>query len=79
MCSVISGTKPLRFQWLKNGMEFDQSSNGFEAKRYDIDTKPFSSHFALHDIDSNDAGNYSCIVSNSFGFDAQWSVLQVKG
>ncbi|KAJ6222590.1 hypothetical protein RDWZM_001135, partial [Blomia tropicalis] len=78
MCSVISGTKPLRFQWLKNGMEFDQSSNGFEAKRYDIDTKPFSSHFALHDIDSNDAGNYSCIVSNSFGFDAQWSVLQVK-
>ncbi|KAH9516586.1 hypothetical protein DERF_007320 [Dermatophagoides farinae] len=35
--------------------------------------------FTLRNIDSNDVGNYSCVVTNKFGFDKLWIQLTVTG
>jgi len=50
-----------------------------DTDRYQIDTKQVFSQFSLNNLIAEDSANYSCIVSNDYGFDVQWSVLQVIG
>ena len=76
LCNAIQGTRPIKFQWLRNGVEIQ---NNIHLNRFSIDIKLSFSQFTLHDIQVTDSGNYSCLVSNDFGFDSQWSVLEVKG
>ena len=71
-CNVYQGTQPVQFKWFKN----DQP---IETSRVEIETKKSLSFLTLPKIDVNDSANFSCIASNLFGFDRQWSVLQVKG
>ena len=71
---MIQGSEPLEFKWFKNGIELQTDSI-----QHQIDTKSIFSMFTLNQITPNDSGNYSCVVSNNFGFDAQWTVLEVKG
>lgn len=78
-CSVIQGNKPLQFEWYKDGHRMDSKKPIDSPPRYQIDTKNSFSLFNLNHIESHDSGNYSCVVSNQYGFDTQWSVLQVKG
>nr|XP_027202352.1 obscurin-like [Dermatophagoides pteronyssinus] len=72
-CNVAKGSKPFRFQWFLNGVEITGSS------RSSIETKDIFSLYTLRNIDSNDMGNYSCVVSNKFGFDKLWIQLTVTG
>ncbi|KAH9527822.1 DNA topoisomerase 2-beta [Dermatophagoides farinae] len=52
-CNVAKGSKPLRFQWFKNGVELSNTG------RSTIENKDIFSFFTLRNIDSNDVGNYS--------------------
>ena len=72
-CNVAKGSKPLRFQWFKNGVELSNTG------RSTIENKDIFSFFTLRNIDSNDVGNYSCVVTNKFGFDKLWIQLTVTG
>lgn len=75
-CNVMKGARPIKFQWLKDDRplsEFDSSNH------YQIETKNSISNFIIPEISADDSGNYSCVASNEFGFDSQWTFLQVKG
>ena len=72
-CNVAKGSKPFRFQWFKNGVELSNTG------RSTIETKDIFSLYTLRNIDSIDGGNYSCVVTNKFGFDKLWIQLTVTG
>ena len=72
-CNVAKGSKPFRFQWFKNGVELSNTGQST------IETKDIFSLYTLRNIDSNDRGNYSCVVTNKFGFDKLWIQLTVTG
>ena len=54
-------------------------NNHLDSKRFKINTQDTFSLFKLNQIQVDDTGNYSCVVDNSYGFDSQWSFLEVKG
>nr|XP_046911747.1 titin-like [Dermatophagoides farinae] len=62
-CNVAKGTKPFQFQWHRNNVELR------DHKRSRIESKDIYSLLTLYNIDVEDIGNYSCIVTNQFGFD----------
>ena len=49
------------------------------SENVEIETKSIVSLLTIPKIEIEDSANFSCIVSNPFGVDHQWSVLQVKG
>ncbi|KPM07835.1 Immunoglobulin domain containing protein 9 [Sarcoptes scabiei] len=75
-CSSMKGSKPLEFVWNKNGLNI---KNSIIFDRYQIDSKPSYSLLSIHSLQPNDSGNYSCSVTNPFGYDLQWSLLEIKG
>lgn len=76
-CHVSRGVEPLQFEWFKDGRKI--ISGLVDFSRYQIDTKTTFSFLTLKRIQSNDSGNFSCVASNQFGFDTQWSILEVTG
>ena len=75
-CNVIKGSRPLKFEWSKNG-HFLSSLEA--SNRYQIETKNSISILTIPEIDVQDSGNYSCKVSNSYGQDNLVTNLIVKG
>ena len=76
LCNSIKGTKPLEFKWFKDGHEIFDMKNDY---RYSIEKKNSFSQLTVNDVSINDSGNYSCLVTNKFGLDSQWSQFNVKG
>jgi hypothetical protein len=72
---MISGTKPVFFQWSKNGIDLTNRSD----LRFRIETFKDYSQFGIETVDRSDSGNYSCIARNAFGTDTQSALLIVKG
>ena len=72
ICNVYQGSQPLQFKWFKNEIPLN-------SEDVEIETKNIFSHLTLPKIGIEESANYSCVVSNLFGIDTQWSVLQVKG
>jgi hypothetical protein len=72
LCAINYGSKPMYFQWYKNGQSL------LNGGKYRIETYDDSSKFAINSIDISDAANYSCHVSNSFGSISQSAILRVK-
>ena len=68
---------PLSFKWFKNEQELLRHTN--PNLSYQIKTDNFLSFLTISQLKASDYGNYSCVVSNPFGFDIQWTWLQVKG
>ena len=75
LCSVLSGSQPLFFQWFKNGQLINKQSDENEIKLID----ETQSMFKIKKVTSNDSGNYSCNVKNAFGEDNHTVKLIVKG
>ncbi len=74
-CSIQTGTKPLFFQWSKNGLILNNSPQ----TNYKIENSEDQSIFKIMNVIRADSGNYSCSVRNAFGTDSQSAILIVKG
>jgi hypothetical protein len=74
-CSILSGTKPLFFQWTKNGQILSNSPQ----TNYKIENSEDHSFLKILSVIRADSGNYSCSVRNAFGTDSQSAILIVKG
>ncbi|KAL3180814.1 hypothetical protein MRX96_037234 [Rhipicephalus microplus] len=72
-CSAASGTKPLTFMWIKDDATLHRGS----ALRI-TDSSDYST-LSIENLKTSDAGNYTCVVSNSGGTASHSDVLQVKG
>lgn len=72
-CYLEEGTKPLVFEWHRNGGIISSVSS------VRIETSEEVSSLTIDRLQSTDSGNYSCSVSNQFGSDSQSTVLLVKG
>ncbi len=75
MCHTFAGTKPVFYQWTKNGQTLANSPQS----DYKIEIHEDHSQFVIKSVDRNDSGNYSCIARNAFGTDSQSALLIVKG
>jgi hypothetical protein len=74
-CSILLGTKPLFFQWTKNG----QITSNSPQTNYKIENSEDQSIFKIMNVIRADSGNYSCTVRNAFGTDSQSAIFIVKG
>ena len=75
MCSINSGTVPVKFTYLLNGNPIAEDSSG--VKIDNVNSKV--SMLTLQQIHRSDGGVYSCVANNHFGSDsATWS-LTVNG
>ncbi len=75
LCQSSAGTKPLFFQWIRNGQTLVNSPES----EYRIENNDDYSLFSIKSVDRSDSGNYSCIVRNAFGNDIQSALLTIKG
>ncbi|RWR99118.1 hemicentin-1-like protein, partial [Dinothrombium tinctorium] len=65
-------SKPIFFQWLKNGHVLNEDD---EIK---IESSEDVSLFTIKHVKLNDAGNYTCVAKNAIGADSSTVVLTVK-
>jgi hypothetical protein len=72
---MSKGTKPVFFQWNKNGINLSKNPES----SFKIETFEDYSQIRIKTVDRNDSGNYSCIARNEFGSDIQSTLLVVKG
>ena len=71
----------MTFEWFKDGQ---YPYNNAESGKYVIETKNSISHLTILEIGLEDAGNWSCVVSNSDSFgtvhsDAIFTLLTITG
>ena len=77
MCSVQKGSLPLKFEWQKDGVVLHFDMNHLNHKK--IEYGDDYSSLIMPNVLPSDAGNFSCLVSNSFGRDVLTFVLHVSG
>lgn len=73
-CSIAQGTKPIVFEWFKNGSKLSKSQPDIL-----LDTKALTSILLFESVKVSHSGNFTCRASNSDGFDQSSTILQVKG
>ncbi|GFU20645.1 down syndrome cell adhesion molecule-like protein 1 [Nephila pilipes] len=71
ICTIRSGDRPVEFQWKKDGEALQKASN------VDIQSLKDSSFLIIESVTSKSSGNYTCIVTNTFGRDEYTSSLTV--
>lgn len=74
MCFAITKTKPVSFEWLKNGQRITGQEENVR-----INTANEVSALVLDPVTVKDSGNYSCSATNIHGTDKYTTVLDVKG
>ena len=72
VCSVKSGSSPLRFEWMKDGLALQNSD------KLSISTTDRASILVLLRLSMQDIGNYTCSVKNHEGLDSHTSQLTMK-
>ncbi|XP_054724339.1 cell adhesion molecule Dscam2-like [Uloborus diversus] len=71
VCTIRSGDRPLQFQWKKAGRDISQDPN------IEIQSVKDSSFLIIESVTAQNAGNYTCIVTNSYGTDKYTATLTV--
>ncbi|GBL76503.1 Titin [Araneus ventricosus] len=71
-CILKHGQPPLEFKWFKNNQELHDSKNVKIKSLDDV------SIITIEPVSSKDSGNYTCLVSNSFGKDTHAALLAVE-
>src|SRR6218665_272788 len=74
MCSIRKGSKPITFEWFKNGSRIE-----VEDGTPNISMNPSSSILSFDNILSQHSGNYSCKAYNLNGSDQSSTIVRVKG
>lgn len=72
MCNLFSGTRPIFFDWTKNG----QKLSGPNIK---IDNSMQYSLLNISNLSPNDSGTYECIAKNAFGTASTSIQFIIKG
>ncbi|XP_053206716.1 cell adhesion molecule DSCAML1-like [Panonychus citri] len=72
-CQSLTGSPPLHVSWFKDGNELTDSST------IRIRTNEDSSMLIIDSIKSSHSGNYTCKISNRFGYDSFTAQLLVEG
>ncbi|XP_053206708.1 cell adhesion molecule DSCAM-like isoform X1 [Panonychus citri] len=72
-CQSLSGSPPLHVSWFKDGNELTDSV----SVRIQSNADP--SMLIIDSIQSSHSGNYSCKISNRFGYDTFTTELLVEG
>ncbi|GFU50497.1 titin [Nephila pilipes] len=70
-CSVTRGQVPLSFKWYKNGQLLKNNSK-------EIQNNEKFSTLVIDSVTAISAGNYTCVVSNSFGKSSYSTLLVVR-
>ena len=73
-CTVEEGSFPVFFEWFRNS----KTLNSSPEVNYRIENSRISSTLTIEKIARSDQGNYTCVVKNPFGSDAQ-NVVLIKG
>ncbi|XP_054723241.1 hemicentin-1-like [Uloborus diversus] len=71
LCAIKSGTPPFSFQWLKNGQQLKEDQLSTVHQLTDL------SNLVISALTLESRGNYTCKVSNAYGFDAHTEFLNV--
>ncbi|GBL76508.1 Hemicentin-1 [Araneus ventricosus] len=71
-CGILQGSKPLTFQWMKDGKEI------IEVPNISVDVQAEYSVLTISPASKSNAGNYTCIVRNSFGQHSHEAVFTLK-
>ncbi len=81
VCFVLTGSKPFYFEWFKNKCSISPTPDGLVISQgYKFDFDDFQSVLSIDNYMSSNSeyyGNYSCRVSNIFGYDIK-SVNLIK-
>ncbi|GBM75401.1 Down syndrome cell adhesion molecule [Araneus ventricosus] len=72
LCTVIDGTGPFKFLWYKNDHALTTSSS------VTIQNSEEYSMLLFNSLSTDHGGNYSCVVTNSFGRDSYSSQLVIN-
>ncbi|KAF8793264.1 Down syndrome cell adhesion molecule-like [Argiope bruennichi] len=72
-CGILQGSKPLTFQWMKDGKEIINVPNT------SVDIQAEYSVLTISPASKSNAGNYTCIVRNSFGQHSHDAAFTLKG
>lgn len=77
VCTVIEGDLPIEIEWKRDGITLlsDASPTGPKVRRID----EYTSLLAIASLETNDAGNYSCVASNAVAEVARSAVLTIRG
>src|SRR6218665_1154055 len=73
ICGLSKGSKPIQFQWFKDGFKLESSSSIL------IDSNPSFSNLKIVSLQHEHSGNYTCSAESPEGTDRTWTFLQVKG
>ncbi|UYV62102.1 hypothetical protein LAZ67_1007793 [Cordylochernes scorpioides] len=68
-CTTISGSKPFKFEWKKDGGVLKRG----------VETEKEYSMIMIDPVGLESMGNYSCTVSNKYGSDVVTAKLTVRG
>lgn len=74
MCFAITKTKPVSFEWLKNGQRITGQEENVR-----INSANEASVLVLDPVTVKDSGNYTCSATNIHGTDKYTTALEVKG
>ena len=72
-CYLQSGSKPVFFEWFKNGQKL------FNSSKIKIDNFDSFSTLLLSELHRTDSGVYICGVKNAFGNDSTSTIINIKG
>ena len=72
-CVLISGSKPIFFDWYRNGEKV------MERLNLKIDNQDRISLLSLTNVQTSDSGKYECYAKNQFGQDSIVTNILVKG
>lgn len=77
-CQLLEGSTPLSFRWSKDGHQLNSVPTESVGVAIIEHHEDYSS-LVIDPVSGKSSGNYTCLVSNSYGSDTYSNVLIVEG
>ena len=72
-CNLFSGSKPIFFEWYKNGQKFSETNN------VHVENTNHYSLLTMINLTAQDSGNYECRAKNVYGTSSTSTQFVIKG